>query len=295
MNKNIKVVAGLLALSLAFSGGVFAEREKFSVTTPVTANAATYGDLTYYSNSDGTVRISDCNESVTSIEIPAEIDGKKVTSIGSSAFNDCTVLKSVTIPNSVTSIGSWAFKGCRLLSSIIIPDSVVSIEEYAFYDCASLKSVTLSESLTSIGDVAFYKCTNLTEITIPESVISIGDRVFQNCTKLEKITILNPECFIYDSSSTICNDYTDFSGTIYGYENSTAQEYAEKYNKTFVSIGSVGNPPETPVISDSKKGDINGDGIIDSTDASIILAYYSYLSTTNNEKIMSIDEFISVN
>ena len=65
-----------------------------------------------------------------------------MTDIGYSAFENCTSLTSVTIPDSVTSIGNWTFDGCTSLTSVTIGDGVTSIAYGAFRDCTSLTSVT---------------------------------------------------------------------------------------------------------------------------------------------------------
>ena len=112
-----------------------------------------------------------------------------VTSIGTSAFQSCTSLTSITIPNSVTSIGRSAFNNCHSLTSITIPNSVTSIGIYAFFRCSSLTSITIPDSVTSIGTSAFQSCTSLTSITIPNSVTSIGAGAFLECSSLTSITI----------------------------------------------------------------------------------------------------------
>ena len=107
-----------------------------------------------------------------------------VTSIDNGAFEDCTGLTYITIPNSVTSIGGGAFEGCRGLTSITIPNSVTSIGGGAFEGCRGLTSITIPNSVTSIGSYAFDSCTGLTSVTIGNSVTSIGSYAFNGCKNL---------------------------------------------------------------------------------------------------------------
>ena len=96
----------------------------------------------------------------------------------------------VTIPESITSIGNSAFDNCTSLTSVTIPNSVTSIGDYAFYNCTSLTSVTIPNSVTSIGDYAFSYCSSLTSVTIPESITYIENNAFSYCSSLNEITCL---------------------------------------------------------------------------------------------------------
>jgi len=139
------------------------------------------------------------------------LDGTK--GIADDAFEDCTGLTGINIPNSVTGIGSDAFSGCTKLAGINIPDSVTSIGMNAFYDTAwynnkpngvvyagkvaykykgkmpAFTNITLLDGTKGIADNAFSGCKNLTSVTIPNSVIIIGSDAFENCTILTGVTI----------------------------------------------------------------------------------------------------------
>ena len=145
---------------------------------------------------------NDCS-GLTSVTIP-----NSVTSIASYAFKDCSGLTSVTIPNSVTSIGSYAFNNCSGLTSITIPNSVTSIGWGAFVDCSSLTSVFLPNSVTFIVDHAFEDCSGLTSVTIPNSVTSIGSSAFNGCSDLTSVTIPNSVTSIGSRAFSYCSGMT---------------------------------------------------------------------------------------
>ena len=124
-------------------------------------------------------------------EIQSVVIENGITSIGKSAFYDCSGLTSVTIPDSVTSIGKYAFCYCTSLTSMTIPDSITSIDNSAFRNCTGLTSIMIPNSVTSIGTEVFYSCNSLTSVTIPNGVTNIGDMMFYNCFKLTSVTIPN--------------------------------------------------------------------------------------------------------
>ena len=78
------------------------------------------------------------DKSRTSYNIPSTYEGKPVSAIGSNAFDGCSLLTKVEIPNSILSIGSNAFSSCSALTSVTIPKSVTSIGGYAFSYCGDI-------------------------------------------------------------------------------------------------------------------------------------------------------------
>ena len=131
-------------------------------------NEGTELEVTYQGSSSG----SYSDEYQGNVVIPEEVTymnrTRKVTSIGSYAFDRCSGLTSVTIPNSVTSIGINAFRDCYSLTSVTIPNSVTSIGEWAFFCCYGLTSVT-SEIIVpfAFGADAFSNISASCILTIP--------------------------------------------------------------------------------------------------------------------------------
>lgn len=136
--------------------------------------------------------ITDCGSSVTVADIPSEIYGIPVTTIGNNAFYACGRLTSVTIPTTVTTIGMRAFYGCSALKSIVIPSSVTTIkgETYgAFQNCSRLESATIPGSVKRLPNYMFAGCTNLKSVTLGLGIEEIGWHAFESCKSLTSITI----------------------------------------------------------------------------------------------------------
>ena len=131
----------------------------------MTAQAESYDDFTYEDNENG-ITITGYTGDKTELVIPGEIDGKKVTDIGMSAFKKYSSLTSVIIPEGVTNIEDCAFGGCSGLTSVTIPESVTSIKGRAFCECSGLTSITIPAGVTRIEATAFKGCSGLTSIVV---------------------------------------------------------------------------------------------------------------------------------
>ena len=163
-----------------------------SVTIPATV---TYHGTTYSVTSIGYAAFDYCS-SLTTINIP-----NSVTNISSVAFRGCSCLTTINIPNSVTNISGGAFLGCSSLTSINIPNSVTYIQNSAFSGCSSLENISVASNNTNYDsrnncNAIIETATNTLiagckNTAIPNSVTSIGIGAFSGCSSLTAINITN--------------------------------------------------------------------------------------------------------
>jgi hypothetical protein len=185
----------------AWAGRLLAFLLLLALPNPVQAQ------LNYEINNAG-VTITGYSGPGGAVPIPGTIDGLPVISIGDSAFNGCTTVTSVTIPDGVTNIGNYAFADCSALTKVTLPSSVTSLGDDAFDGCTSMASVTIPNGVTNIGDHTFADCSALTKVTLPSGVTSLGDDAFAGCSSLPNVTLPGSLTSIGDSVFADCYSLT---------------------------------------------------------------------------------------
>ena len=185
----------------------------------------------------GTIKKYNGNDAV--VNIPSEINGTPVTTIGNAAFRDSSVT-SVTIPASVTEIGANAFAGCTNLTSVTyggdwsnltiqsgnpaVEDAAKDAANEQLFDFefilnntavvvirykGTAADVTIpsrykGKPVTMIDHAAFHNNSAVTSVTIPDSVTSIPDSAFGFCSQLTNISIPNSVTYIGFSAFNSC-------------------------------------------------------------------------------------------
>ena len=174
------------------------------------------------------------------IYLPSSYNGKPVTSIGSWAFEDCSSLTSITIPDSVTTIGDVVFRNCSSLTSITIPDSVTSIGDSAFYGTAyyNNESNWVDDGLYIGNHLIKAKNPITGEYVIKDCIITIANDAFDYYSyysSLTKITV--------DENN---QNYKSIDGNLYTKDGKTLVQYAKGKEDTSFTI-----PDSVEFIGDS--------------------------------------------
>ena len=221
------------------------------------APLSTYADETRYFDyrviGDYSAEITGYTGIANIIDIPSDLDGYTVTSIGDWAFNGYSRMTEVTIPDTVTNIGQGAFWECKGLTKVLIPASVTSISDSAFYDCTSLTRFKVDADNPAYrslnGDlydksaetlIQYASGKTATSFTIPDSVVTVkeGSLIF-SC--LTEITVSKSVRSIDDYAIGYKYDDNHMPApidgfVIKGFVGTAAKLYATDYDITFVAL-----------------------------------------------------------
>jgi hypothetical protein len=184
----------------------------FSCLLAGNSRAGQFGLFTYEITSATTVSIIDYPDDATGpVVIPASIDGRSVTEIGSAAFSEAVGIVSVEIPNSIVTINNDAFALCTSLASVTFApaSSVTSLGPAVFNGCSALTSISIPSGVERIEDMLFRGCSSLTHVSLPSGVESIGEESFGNCIVLGNFTFPASLTSIGNSAFETCDGLTD--------------------------------------------------------------------------------------
>jgi len=169
-----------------------AMRRTLALAAALAAQVSIGADPTWngitYSVTSNAVTIRAWPSATNSVEVPAEIDGTPVRSIGPRAFAGRRGLLRVSIPDSVLEVGDEAFLNCYDLAGVMFGKSVTNIGKAAFSYCVALDGITLPHGLLRIGPGAFMR-SGISRLTLPVSLRELGDRAFAECNRLKDVTL----------------------------------------------------------------------------------------------------------
>lgn len=186
------------------------------------------GEYYYTLLEDGTAQIVSYAGDAATLTLPAALEGHAVAAVGTLAFEYCTSLQEVVIPEGVTAIGENAFFGCDALMHVTLPLSLTALADNPFAYCGQLLTIdvpaehptlaVIDEALydahrlvcwpmglmtarceipdgtQSIGEHAFFSCDSLQEVLIPASVSEIAAEAFLDCSPTLTLLVSAGSC-----------------------------------------------------------------------------------------------------
>jgi len=217
--KHLRTHLTMSVLILIITGFLCGKAQAADATLTYTPEGANYSLTFDVFDSYGTAVLKGFAEKPTDdiplLEIPAEVDGFRVITIGSGAFDFTPQLTGkVVIAEGVETIQSHAFQYCPNMTELILPDSITTIGNYAFQKCSKMAlDPTMPANLESIGASAFDGCTGLTgTLILPETLKCIDSSAFNACTGLTGDLVI-PDS-VTELGSSVFYNCTGFNGTL---------------------------------------------------------------------------------
>lgn len=251
--------ASILVLSLSLSQ-VFAE---------------TYFEADHFifsKKTDSTISIAGYDNYSVNLVIPSKILNYVVVSVSDFAFMDNTTVTSAVFPDTLVTLGNNAFTRASRLESITIPENCNTIGRAVFQDCSALKTIEIKSNPTLLDAQMFYRCYSLESVVLPDSVEKINSYAFSDCSSLKAVTIPKATTSIASNAFRNCPNLT-----LYVYKDSYAQQYAEENNINFKII------PEYEI------GDVDLNGIVNVSDATLIQYYASSIKDLSDYQLSLAD------
>ncbi len=159
-----------------------------------------------------------------------ELGGEELYYIENRAFSDCTALAEIKLPDGIKYIQEEAFKNCTTLHSMTLPRWLEELESNAFEGCTGLETVVLSKNVRGIGEGCFRDCAALTNVEISGALTYMNNYAFSGCTALKSIAVRSMACNMGYQCLPV-------GITLYGYEGTAVQTYAQGNALEFISLG----------------------------------------------------------
>lgn len=216
--------------------------------------------LQYGLQTIGEYAFNECT-ALTEISIPFG-----VTALANSTFEGCSALESVSLPNSLSSIGEYAFASCRALKQVVLPNSVTGIGRSAFSGCTALTVVNIPDRVTSIEAYTFSTAEALKEITVPSSVTAIDDFAFS----------YSGIATIYGYSGSVAETFAAHNGLSFvtlqpptGIPGDLNQDGISDLTD-YALLSSIAIGAQCPTVLETETADLNADTVVDFFDVSLL-------------------------
>ena len=179
--------------------------EKTITVTAETSDGTTKEfTYTYIEDNNGLASIHNYHQKIQSVKLPQTTG---TTLIPNRAFDQCSLIKSMDIPDNFTTLGTAAFNQCDGIETLTFHKGLTEMGSNCFWKCKSLTSVALPVGLKNIGTYAFVECDALSQIVIPEGVERLETGCFEQ-TNISTVRLPNSLEYIDANAFRQCQNLT---------------------------------------------------------------------------------------